>query len=168
MSRLSLCTSIDIKKLLYISFANSIISYCITVWGSTSNTALQPLIKLQKMIIKKIYNFQFSSSLAFKLLNLLDIHQMYKYNSVVFVYKTIKGISPESISNIIKNVQINTNNYSTRYKANLRKPQFTIKVATNSIAWKGTEIFNSLPESLKAEHSLKTFKKNSKDYFLNK
>ena len=91
---------------------------------------------------------------AFKITGAMDINTLIKYHIAISMYKITKGLSPDSVSEILRENQLHNNNYNTRFKAHIRKPQITLNISTNSIAWKGADIWNALPESLKAEHSL--------------
>ena len=82
-------------RLLYYSLFYSFLSYGVSVWGLTHPTILDPIVKLQKQVVRAI-TFQgkhaHSSPLFFQLktLKLFDIHSLHL---LCFVYDCIKGQS---------------------------------------------------------------------------
>ena len=106
---------------LYNSFVFPYLIYCSEVWGTASNIHLQPLIKLQKKIIRIIdlspYNAP--TKLIFQKLNILPFKKLVFHRIGLQMFKYEFGIMPIALQNIFcKNCSVHS--YNTRNKNKLR------------------------------------------------
>ena len=87
---------------LYNLFVFPYLIYCSEVWGTASNIHLQPLIKLQKKIIR-IINFSPYNSptkLIFQELNILPFKKLVFHRIGLQMFKYEFGIMPIALQNI--------------------------------------------------------------------
>jgi hypothetical protein len=157
--------NVNILKLIYFAFAQSLIQYGITIWGNTSKASLRPIKKIQEIIIKNIGYTSELPQYNYKKLEIMDVDTLYFYNTACFVYKCFNGLSNDIINNLI--TVNNGINYNLRNRDLLSYPQFTLQCSTKDISWQGPKIFNSLPENIQRSPTLKTFKKMLKEHLIN-
>jgi hypothetical protein len=138
------------------------LSYCITVWGSASDTKLRQLTKQQNIMIRSIGHNRNQLGLhtcqLYKILRIMNIRDLYKYHMCILLYKIVNNQCPSSLRKRVINNQINTNRYLRTSHSHLRKPQFTLVKSTNSFNWKGVDLWNSLPANLRSIRNINIFK----------
>ena len=73
---------------LYNSFVYPYLNYCIPVWGNTYESILDPLVKLQKRVIRIIAGVKsrISSDPLFRKFKVLKVNQIYQYFVHIFVW----------------------------------------------------------------------------------
>jgi hypothetical protein len=138
-------------------------TYCITSWGNAYDNALQPLMILQKKIVRRlsnIYDDSTHSSDLFLNLKILKLNDIYKLHTSLYIHKMINNQSPDIICQIILSHQ-NNRNRETRLPTNiLSKPQYTLACSTKAICFDGVNLYNNLPDFIKESTSYTVFKKN--------
>ena len=74
----------------------SIISYCNLIWSNTYSSHLDPIIKLQKRVIRLITNSDYLAHTypLFKQLKLLNIMNFRKYNLAIYFFKNRATLLP--------------------------------------------------------------------------
>ena len=87
-------------KTLYYAFIYPYFTYCITVWGNTFNSVLEPLIVLQKCAIRIICGAQrFDHTYPlFQLSKILPLRNLYVYSAQLFLYKYHRQSLPNIFS----------------------------------------------------------------------
>ena len=85
--------TLETLKLLYYSLFYCFISYCTSVWGLTHPFVLDPLIKLQKKVIRAIlFKDQFTHSTPlFSELQILKLNDIHSLQLLCFVFECVKG-----------------------------------------------------------------------------
>ena len=101
LSKARKCLSISSLTTLYYMFIYPHLTYCIEVWGSASKLHLSALHKTQKRIVRIIKSLPCKASTmnAFHDLNVLNIHTLYTYRIVLFMFKYMRGMLPDVYSN---------------------------------------------------------------------
>ena len=72
--------SLESLRIVYMSFFQSIFTYCISVYGGVGDTILMPILRLQRRAIKTILNLtrRYPSSELCDLLNVNSFEELYK------------------------------------------------------------------------------------------
>ena len=88
ISRIRHFVSRPILILLYNTLILPHLSYCIEIWGNTYPTHLEPILRLQKRIVRLITfsNYLAHSDPLFTQLQILSIHQLCKFSTCTFVF----------------------------------------------------------------------------------
>ena len=154
-------------KLLYYSLAYSNFNYCITAYGGTYKTNLNPIIILQKRIIRIITHNKFDapSKPIFLTLKLLPFQYVYRLNILILMYKIKNNLITGSYN--LSQIQ-QTHNYSTRlsqqdnFYQNFNRTD--IGQATSSA--QGVKLWREIPTELKS-FPLHIFKTKLKHYLIN-
>ena len=152
------CVPKNILIQLYYSLAYPYIQYCNLIYANTFNTHLDPLIKLQKKLIRAIDNAPYlahTNNLFFnnRILKLDDIN---KYCTGVYMFKN-------------RHLFVTTNsihNHNTRQRNNLRTPFQRTCVTQQSMTYRGPLVWNSLPPRIRGIATLDSFKNNLKTHLL--
>lgn len=126
-AKLKKILSINTMLTIYYGLFNSLATYGIEVWGSAYESALKPLVDLQRRIIKIITN---SSDH-----HILSIHQNYRLKILLHQYENLKNETIKS-------------NSITRNK-NIIKPKARLEVGKKRMLFNAIDFFNNLPNHLK-------------------
>ena len=147
---------------LYYAFIYPYFLYCITIWGGANITTLTPLIKIQKRAIRIVCCKSRLTSTAplFQSMKILNIHQIYNLQILVFMLKYKKSLFPTLFSTLFtKTTDIHC--YATRQVNNYYPPRCKTETAKTSLRYAGTFLWNNLPPEIKTFNgTLSLFKKN--------
>lgn len=169
LNRISTYLNFDMRKLFYMAYILPIYDYCASVWGNCSHTDSNKIYRLQKRATK--ITFKSSKDIPtytlFSKLGVLPFKQQVQYDIAIMTYKALNKELPEYINNLI--------NLSSNVKYNLRlqsnRMLSTMQQHTN-YKKKGFEFlskttWNSLPNIIKNQSTLVSFKKCLKMHLLN-
>ena len=97
----------NVQKLFYQSYIIPLIDYGSVIWGSTSSSNLDWLLKLQKRAARIILkaDFRTPSVDMFRELGWQSIENRVKYNKAVLTYKALHDQTPEYVSKLLKPVK---------------------------------------------------------------
>ena len=135
-----------IQRILYFTHVNSILSYCITIWGGTKQTHLNSLILVQKRIIRIINNagFREHTRPLFKTSKILNVGDLYKYILLQDYFKTIQQN---------RNHPRVRHNYLTRNRHILNPDRHKRSIFESSFMYRGPKSFNSLPLRIQSKQT---------------
>ena len=155
-------------KHMYYACVYSVLTYCICVWGgllSCTRKADRLSTIHAKTVINLFSKFFPNNDSIFKnmkILKLRDIHRLY---AGIYMYKVIK-------LNQCPTIQVNLNlnypdhNYGTRLRNNPRLPFPRVDAVKINYVYQCTDIWNSLPDTIKSKETLKTFKRELTNHFI--
>jgi hypothetical protein len=83
-------TSTLLNKI-YVALAQSVISYCIPVWGGATKTKILDLERAQRSLIKIMYfkPYRYSTDNLYKLCGLLSVRRLYIVSTVTCKHKKV-------------------------------------------------------------------------------
>lgn len=147
-----------ILLLFYNSFVNSLLSYCIEVWGNAPAKYTNPIFINQKKLLRMIYKkdtFYPSKNLFIKS-STLSIYKLYEYRILIRAYSShhayISNSSPY---------------YHTRQShINLPIPRSHSAAGHRTTTYQESLLWNQLPPSIKTSDSISIFKKRLKTLLL--
>ena len=135
-----------ILVLLYNSYINSQLSYCIEAYGTASNSSLKTLFIMQKRIVRiisKSSSYAHTQSL-FRNLNILNVYQLFKYRLLLISHTKFNTHPLDS------NTSHFDHSYPTRCsKLNLPLPNSTTQAGHRSPSYQISALWNSLPSELR-------------------
>ena len=152
---------------LYNAFVYPYYNYCISVWGNTYTTYLDPLAKLQKRAIRIIASTDRLAHTAplFKTYNVLSLHKIYVYSVQLFLFNYYNDNLPQIFSSFYKrNNEIH--DHSTRQYNLFHVPCKRSFQASRSIRCSGVIIYNYFFGRLSMLSSFVEYKKELKKYLL--
>lgn len=125
--------------------------YGIIIWGDAASVHLEPLILIQKRIIRTI---TFSEFLAptkplFVKTKILPVPYIYKFVLGIFMYK----------QNVNSQLTNSTHQYETRNSSNVVPNFQRLSQCQRSVGYNGPKCWNDIPSSIKNCKSLASFKK---------
>lgn len=163
LRRIAKCLPITVRYTIYNSLVKPHIDYLIEVWGSAYKTNLNKLQILQNKIIKVLfhYNYLTPTTKIYKETKLMNLSQIYKYNTCILIHKILhKEIHSEII--FTKNVQIHKRNL--RRANNIYLPKIRTNYGKKNIMSEGAILYNSLPNNIKLAKNINSFKSQLKSH----
>ena len=150
-------------KQMYYTFVFPYLIYCCEIWGSTSHTYLDPLIKCQKKIIRIMTFSQYDahSKPLFMKLHILDLQKLIIHRIALMMYKHSVQLLPVPVSNLFtKNSSIHR--YNTRSCNMLHTKIGSSEVTYTSFSYHGVYIWNIMERNIPPSISYNGFKYLSK------
>jgi hypothetical protein len=149
---------------MYYSFIYPYLSYCVEVWGKAATILLSTLQKLQKQVIRNIRSVHYRAHSApiFKELGLLNLNQICRYKTIIFMFKFVKGMLPS----IFHEMFTRNCTMRTRQRYNLKIPQCRTSAFQKTMRYQGVKEWNSICETLDHLCSVHSFKKRAKKFLL--
>lgn len=79
----------------YMALAQSVISYCIPIWGGATKTKFLDLERAQRSLIKVMYfkPYRYSRNNLYRICGLLTVRKLYVLNITLCLHKTLPFIS---------------------------------------------------------------------------
>ena len=130
---------------MYHAFVYPYFIYCIEVWGNAKETNMDPLIKMQKRIIRVITysHFRAATEALFIKLDILPVPKLVAHRIGLFMYKFNNNMLPKAInSQFIRNNQIHS--YNTRQKAHLHTSRGVHEFIYRTFSFQATYIWNAI------------------------
>ena len=152
---------------LYYSFIYPYLTYCVEVWGNTSNCYLNSLSKLQKRAIRIITsaNYRAHTDPLFNKLKILPLSKISDYSIIILMYKYARGMLPSVFNDMfIRNYEIHS--YNTRQSTKIHVPKVKTAAYHNSFKYKGTLLWNFISDKINCNCSLAAYKHQLKLYLL--
>ena len=150
-----------VLKNMYHAHVTSILNYCNIICCNTYITHLDPVIKLQKRLIRLITNSDFLAHTQplFKQLQILDIESLRKYSLAVYFFKNSHSLLPPLQGH---------HHYETRHRNRPRPIRHTKTIYQKSFIYQAPIVWNELLD--RANHlitninNLPLFKRKLKQY----
>lgn len=160
----------NVLPILYNTLVLPYLNYCALIWADRNNSQLDSLFLVQKRIIRTCTNSLWLAHTdpLFVLLKTLKIHDIYKFQLGVFMFRHHhKDLPPKFLDNnfFITNRSIHT--YNTRSVDDFHIDFTNTRLAENTIRYQGAHLWNSLLPKVKNSPSLASFKHGHKCYLLN-
>ena len=149
---------------LYYSLIYPFLTYGLIIWGNTYKTTLEPLIILQKKVIRimNFSNYNDHTSPLFTYLNIMKLPDVIYYHNCIFLFKFNSKMLPTIFDNFFELIS-SRHKYKTRLAS--RSSFYIPSIRTNygkfSIRYQGATIWNDIDETIK-QLSLCRFKKEIK------
>lgn len=118
--------SIDLLKKIYTSLAQSIISYCIPIWGGASKTKYLEVERAQRYLLKVMFfkPRMFPTTLLYSNYQLLTVRQLYIVSATVRLHKQL-AFDPKALerrrNDLIPSLQITKTTFASQQFANLSR-----------------------------------------------
>ena len=143
---------------LYYNLVYPYLIYCNVVWGGTYTANLNPLILLQKKIIRIISNEGYLAHTdplfrEQKILKIVDIHT---YLIAITAFKI----------NLCGGFTTIDHPYATRNRDNPVTPFNRLTICRRSVSFSAPHIWSKLPQNVRNCTSLNTFKKEMKNFLI--
>ena len=154
LSKIRHYVGIQELKMIYYSLVHSHLSYCISSWGGAPKSTLDPLIRLQKKIVRIITfsKFDSHSQPIFNKLQILNIPNLYNYSLAVELHKINCSSSNTGINHLIKLNQIHHHNtrLSNPNLHNFYQNYTRTNLSKSSYLSNGISFWRKLPSEIKS------------------
>lgn len=136
-TKLRLASGKSLINNIYIALAQSVLIYCIPVWGGAAKTKFISVERAQRALLKVIYskNIRFPTEALFNECDLLSVRQLYILHSILKTHKTLER-NKEIIGN------------SRRTKNVVLLPNANTKFASIQFNWRSAYIYNKINKEL--------------------
>lgn len=169
LSRLKHLLPFHILCTIYNSLFLPHISYSITAWGNSVSKEAKRIITLQKKTIRHIFKKKYNSHSDpfFKKMNTLKVTDLFQLNCCKMHFKSHLGVLKPYFSNAWTTNSL-LHNYDTRNATDAHQHNTTMKIQTQSLNYKVTSSWNSLPSILKNKNysCIHSFTKQLKIHFI--
>ena len=152
---------------LYHAFIFPYLIYCVEIWGNAANIYLDPLIKLQKKIIRVI---TFSQYLAhtndlFVQLQILPFKKLVIHRIGLQMFKNNLGYIPKAVKSFFT-TNSDIHKYNTRNRDKMRSAYGKHEFMYSNFRFVGIHIWNYILDHLDINVTLPKFKKTFKKHIL--
>ena len=138
-------------KLVYYSLAHCFLSYCICVWGGAAKYLLQPLVVLQKRMLRVITGSHYNDHTAplFKEQRMLNLSSIYKL-SLAKIFHKIHSKKINQPCNLVNLNQLHCHNTRLSKAKNYHTTFSKTKLGQNTYLTAGLKVWRSIPEPIKS------------------
>ena len=162
-SRVANFITFEQAKLLYNSFIMSNFGYCPLIWMFCGKTANEEINRIHKRALRRLYN-DFNSNFEELLARSGEktVHLQNLEKLLLEVFKSLHQINPAFMWELFERKEVN---YNLRNKDLLRIPKFqTITYGANSISYRGSYLWNSIPDVVKSCERVLSFKRKLREW----
>ena len=140
-----------VRKTIAVGIFNSVLTYCLPVFGECGTNNLKELQVLQNKAAQLVTHSppRAARVLMYKKLDWLTVHQLVSYHTLISVFKTRKSREPEYLYQYLGN--------DSRY-GKIMFEKIDLKVTTRSFVFRGSTEWNLLPSSVKNCQKVGEFK----------
>lgn len=164
MYRIRKVLNSDILYILYSSYILSNITYLNPIWSGSSKIYLNKLDILNKKAIKTInfHPIMYPTNLIYSS-RYISFENICKRELYILAYKIINNLIKH---NFILNRSIDIHNHNTRNKSNFYLSLFRTDNQKKNCLYNCLKVFNELPNDLKLNINISSFKNKIKEYIL--
>ena len=130
---------------------------------------LDPLIKIQKRIVRNICNAKFNvahTAPLFQNLSILKLSDINSLETLKIIYKHENNLLPNSLQ-MPESKCSDTHNHRTRQKDNFYLKKYKTNIAANtSVINRGMKAWNNLDQNTRSPKNIKKFSKTIKNNFI--
>ena len=168
MARARHYLSTQTLKTIYNTMVYPYLTYCSVIWSSTYPTRLKSLFTIQKKLVRimTFARFREESKPLFLALDILNIYELNLYLIALFMYSYFNNNLPEYFINYFR-LNENIHSHDTRSASNIFIEYRRTNYGKFSLKYRGAQIWNNLPNTLKISKTYRSFKKSAKVYVRN-
>ena len=160
----------DILKMLYYALIHPFTLYGITAWGLTFPSYLDQILKLQKKYLRAVTfsDPMVHSNPMFLQYNIVKLDDLHKFQLLSLVYKWKYSLLPIQYSSYFSKAS-DVHHHQTRFSSNEKlyiNQVNTTQYGLRTVHFSGAELWNSLSNELKQNHSFPSFKINLRNYLM--
>ena len=159
--RLRRSLSISQTKLLMNAHVFSYFHYCPLIWMFCLKTDITRINKVHKRCLRILYNdFTLSLNDLLDIDKSVNIHRRHLQSLMIEIFKSRKNLNPIIVSELFENKYLP---YNLRNSNILKLPSaLSTRYGTNSVLFKGSLVWNTLPAEIKSLTTLSAFQKKIK------
>ena len=155
--------STEQTKYLSEAYIMSAFKYCALIWmfcNKTSNNQINKIHKRSLLLLYEMEDANFEDLLLKD--NSWNVHENNMHTLLIEIYKSINNLSPPIMKDFF---DLKNTRYDLRSKQLLKLPEIRIyRYGTQALCFKGTLIWNVIPNKYKNIDKIENFKKHFKDW----
>ena len=153
---------------LYNSFMYPYMNYCVSVWGNTYDSYLDPLAKLQKRAVRIVSGAHRNSptDCIFKKLKILKLREIYIYSVQLFVFKYHHKLLPNIFDSFFA-LNSSFHSHETRSVSLYRPPRVQSSKAARNLRVMGVRTHNYFESRLNIDCSFLSYKVALRIFLIN-
>ena len=157
----------DVMKTLYLTFVQPYLLYGLQIWFSTYTNNTNSVIMLQKREIRIITNSEYLAHTGpiFKALNILKLSDLFKYQILTYMYKTINWQYDCKLLAALS-LQTDIHRYGTRNANLYRLPNYKKSMSGFSLIYLDPLLWNGLPTPIRTMPRYSRFKSSLIDMYI--
>ena len=156
---------VGVRRIIYNSFADTHIRYCLEFYGSTFGKYTSHLRKRQKLLVRQVAGASTKASCygdMSRSLNLFTYDTLLRYKISCIVHELISLDRSHPLAGNLSKI---SSAYNLRNQENLGLPLIRLSKTKHSILWQGPKIWNSIPLNIRHLPS-QLFKKRLRSHLL--
>ena len=168
LSRIRHYLTEDATKLLVTTLVLSRLNYCSVVWAGIGKTDVHKLQKMVNFAARVIYCKRKSEHVTplLKNLNWLTVENKLRFDTLVLMYRVAHCTAPGGVTALFRYVH-ETSMRTTRQSRDFYEPMGRTEAGRRTVAYRGSRLWNNLPQSLRDAPSLSSFKRQLRSRLLN-
>lgn len=142
-------------RMVYFSLAESLIRYCILIWGGLYQESLKALNIIQRGILKILFkkDRKHSTEALFSEVEVMTVRQLYVCSCLMWMYRNNNGSNDEQSVHYLRDEIV------TRHHRAAEVPFFRSSHLQRFVFFQGPKLFNMLPPEIKEISTKSRFKK---------
>ena len=138
-------------RTLYNSLVLPYLSYCIPVWGNCNQSNMNPLFILQKKAVRICTGSHYLAHSAplFKMLNTLNVYDLYSYHTAIIGFFYFQNLLPTHIFQMFS-INSNIHNYGTRNRNDFHLFKVNSAFVQKSVRFNFPVVWNYMPINIRS------------------
>ena len=151
------------SKVIMNSFILSQFRYCSLIWMFCSKKAYTKIKNIHFRSLKLVFdNYEMTYEELLEMCNSVSIHSLHLQSLMIEIFKCVNSLNPEFMWSLFENKNLI---YNLRQKSLLRIPSINNKkIGLNSLSFRGSILWNRLPNEYKSKATLQSFKDKIKSW----
>ncbi|WAR28342.1 hypothetical protein MAR_014046 [Mya arenaria] len=161
LSRIKVFIPVNYRIMFYKAYVQPHLDYCSIIWGSTKQSNIQVLVRLQRRACRIILGEQYTTlSEALNIINSLNIEQRVSLHKAKFMYRVSQNAVPSYIQNMFNYNVRRPNHLRSSNKSDFLIPKPNIELFKGSMSYSGVKVWNNIPNEIRQRESIKSFTVN--------
>ena len=159
LTKLKYIVPFNVRKVLAEGLFNSVMIYCLPVFGGTEKGNIRQLQVLQNKVLQIVCHAPPRANRVSLLnkLGWLSVNQIIAYHTLLAIFKMKRVGEPEYLAGLLNRESRN---------GRIFLPNFQIEVAQRSFLYRGSSLWNSLPFSVRKLSRIGHFKRSTREWIL--
>ncbi|WAQ99776.1 hypothetical protein MAR_024149 [Mya arenaria] len=156
LSRIKVFIPVNYRIMFYKAYVQPHLDYCSIIWGSTKQSNIQVLVRLQRRACRIILGEQYTTlSEALNIINSLNIEQRVSLHKAKFMYRVSQNAVPSYIQNMFNYNVRRPNHLRSSNKSDFLIPKPNIELFKGSMSYSGVKVWNNIPNEIRQRESIK-------------
>ena len=161
LNRIRNLLTLDQRKLIFTAYVMSIFNYAPIIWMFCNKATYEEITKVHKRALRILLcDFQNNYECLLRNAECTTVHEIHLRFLLCEVYKSQKKLNPEFMQQVYTSKTIK---FNLRNKVLMSIPKATSqRFGTQSFLFRGSLLWNQIPEKIKLEPSIESFKSSLK------